>query len=185
MPSKTIIQLRRDTAANWTTTNPVLAAGEKGVETDTTLFKIGDGTSTWTALGYANVLPTDSRLSDARTPLAHTHTIANVTNLQTTLDAKAVAGSNGVPYVMSAGQASMTGNGTAVQTATVTFPSSRFNFNPRISVTSPSSTLHASYSGLSTSGMTVSLRHVDNATWSSAQTVDWIAIQMTSGQASG
>jgi hypothetical protein len=31
----------------------------------------------------------DSRLSDARTPLAHTHAIADVTNLQTTLDGKA------------------------------------------------------------------------------------------------
>lgn len=31
----------------------------------------------------------DSRLSDARTPLTHTHTIANVTNLQSSLDAKA------------------------------------------------------------------------------------------------
>lgn len=31
----------------------------------------------------------DSRLSDARTPLAHTHTISNITGLQTTLDGKA------------------------------------------------------------------------------------------------
>lgn len=31
----------------------------------------------------------DSRLSDARTPLAHTHTISNVTGLQTALDNKA------------------------------------------------------------------------------------------------
>lgn len=31
----------------------------------------------------------DSRLSDARTPLAHTHTISNITELQTTLDGKA------------------------------------------------------------------------------------------------
>ena len=31
----------------------------------------------------------DSRLSDARTPLAHTHTISNITGLQTTLEGKA------------------------------------------------------------------------------------------------
>jgi|688.fasta_scaffold11530_18 hypothetical protein len=80
MPSKTIIQLRRDTAANWTTTNPVLAAGETGFETDTDLFKIGDGTTTWTSLPYNVVLPTDSRLSDARTPTAHTHDTADVTS---------------------------------------------------------------------------------------------------------
>jgi hypothetical protein len=41
------IQLRNDTAANWTAANPVLAAGEFGLETDTNQFKIGDGSSTW------------------------------------------------------------------------------------------------------------------------------------------
>lgn len=47
------IQLRRGTAAQWTSANPVLAQGELGVELDTLKFKFGDGTSTWTALGYA------------------------------------------------------------------------------------------------------------------------------------
>jgi hypothetical protein len=48
------IQVRSGTASQWSTTNPVLAAGEMGVETDTNLFKFGNGTSTWTALSYAN-----------------------------------------------------------------------------------------------------------------------------------
>jgi hypothetical protein len=47
------IQLRRDTAANWTSADPVLHAGEPGFETDTGKFKIGDGSSSWTSLGYA------------------------------------------------------------------------------------------------------------------------------------
>ena len=47
------LQLRRDTAANWTTNDPTLAEGEVGVETDTLKFKIGDGSTAWTALGYA------------------------------------------------------------------------------------------------------------------------------------
>ncbi len=51
------IQLRRDTAANWVSANPVLRAGEIGIETDTLKFKIGNG-STWTATtSYANVTP--------------------------------------------------------------------------------------------------------------------------------
>jgi hypothetical protein len=51
------IQLRRDTAANWTSINPVLRPGEIGIETDTLKFKIGNG-STWTATtSYANVTP--------------------------------------------------------------------------------------------------------------------------------
>jgi hypothetical protein len=53
------IQLRRDTAANWTSSNPVLRAGELGIETDTLKFKIGNGSSTWTQItSYANITPT-------------------------------------------------------------------------------------------------------------------------------
>ena len=51
------IQLRRGTAADWTSVNPVLAAGEAGYESDTKKIKVGDGTSTWTALGYATITP--------------------------------------------------------------------------------------------------------------------------------
>jgi hypothetical protein len=52
MPAQTVIKFRRDTAANWATTNPTLAAGEVGLETDTGLVKYGNGTSAWTALTY-------------------------------------------------------------------------------------------------------------------------------------
>jgi hypothetical protein len=43
---------RRNTAANWTSNNPVLAQGEPGFETDTLKYKIGDGTTTWSSLSY-------------------------------------------------------------------------------------------------------------------------------------
>lgn len=46
------IQMRRDTAANWTSANPVLAQGEPGIETDTLKIKIGDGATAWTSLAY-------------------------------------------------------------------------------------------------------------------------------------
>lgn len=55
MPVQTVIKLRRDTAANWASTNPTLAAGEQGYESDTGLSKIGDGSTAWTALPYASV----------------------------------------------------------------------------------------------------------------------------------
>lgn len=48
------IELRNDTAANWTAANPVLAAGEFGCENDTLLFKKGDGATAWNSLPYAN-----------------------------------------------------------------------------------------------------------------------------------
>jgi hypothetical protein len=46
------IQIRRDTAANWTSANSVLAQGEIGVEIDTNKAKLGDGATAWTALSY-------------------------------------------------------------------------------------------------------------------------------------
>lgn len=57
MPQITQIQVRRDTAANWTSTNPTLAEGEIGFETNTGKFKIGAKVATvlqtWTQLPYA------------------------------------------------------------------------------------------------------------------------------------
>ena len=53
MSSIARIQLRRDTAASWTAANPVLRVGEIGIETDTLRCKVGNGTSTWSALSYA------------------------------------------------------------------------------------------------------------------------------------
>jgi hypothetical protein len=52
------MQQRRDTGANWTATNPILAAGEIGVETDTTpqRFKIGNGSAAWSALAYTGTV---------------------------------------------------------------------------------------------------------------------------------
>ncbi len=52
MPQGFPYQHRRDTAANWTSVNPVLLYGETGLETDTKLMKIGDGATAWTALAY-------------------------------------------------------------------------------------------------------------------------------------
>jgi hypothetical protein len=48
----TRMQQRRGTAAQWTAANPILAAGEIGFETDTNKFKMGNGSSTWSALQY-------------------------------------------------------------------------------------------------------------------------------------
>jgi hypothetical protein len=52
----TRIQLRRGTAAEWSSVNPILASGELGLETDTGKVKAGNGSSVWTALPYAGVV---------------------------------------------------------------------------------------------------------------------------------
>jgi len=60
------IQIRRDTAANWTSTNAVLYPGEIGIETDTKKFKFGPTvvspavSTAWNSIAsYANVVPSD------------------------------------------------------------------------------------------------------------------------------
>ena len=48
-----LMQQRRDTAANWTSANPTLLAGEIGIESDTNKIKLGTGSASWTSLAYA------------------------------------------------------------------------------------------------------------------------------------
>lgn len=47
------IQVRRGTAAQWTTTNPTLTSGEPGFETDTGFVKWGNGLQAWNDLPYS------------------------------------------------------------------------------------------------------------------------------------
>jgi hypothetical protein len=48
----TQILLRNDVETNWKSANPILGKGEIAISTDKNQFKIGDGTSNWSALGY-------------------------------------------------------------------------------------------------------------------------------------
>jgi hypothetical protein len=91
-------QQRRDTAANWTTQNPTLKAGEIGYETDTGYIKVGDGSTAWTSLAYihgtkvsAYPLATADIANDAITAdkLAHTSvTAGSYTAADITVDAQ-------------------------------------------------------------------------------------------------
>jgi YD repeat-containing protein len=47
------ILLRRGTASQWSTANPVLAAGEPGWDRVSRVLKIGDGTTAWSGLPAA------------------------------------------------------------------------------------------------------------------------------------
>lgn len=53
------LQLRRDEAANWTSVNPTLSAGELGVELDTGKLKVGNGTTAWNSLAYIGLTPSE------------------------------------------------------------------------------------------------------------------------------
>ena len=94
----TKLQIRRDSASDWTSANPVLSAGEIGYEQDTSKMKVGDGSTAWTSLAYfspsasstsdlsegTNLYFTDAR-ADARIAAASTSSgvtvVANMTAL--------------------------------------------------------------------------------------------------------
>ena len=48
------IQVRRGLSTEWASVNPILAAGEMGLESDTNFIKFGNGTDHWADLAYAN-----------------------------------------------------------------------------------------------------------------------------------
>lgn len=91
MPAETVIKLRRGTAAQWTSVNPILAAGEMGIETDTQRSKFGDGVTAWSSLSYTvgdssgiGTIDWSSVLNKPTEfpPEAHTHVMADITDLE-------------------------------------------------------------------------------------------------------
>jgi hypothetical protein len=51
----TRIQIRRDSEANWSSSNPVLASGELALSTDVAKIKIGDSQTAWSSLDYVTI----------------------------------------------------------------------------------------------------------------------------------
>jgi hypothetical protein len=100
------MQQRRDTAANWTSTNPTLAAGEMGIETDTYKLKVGDGSTAWTSLPYSVDIPSQTGQSGK-----YLQTNGTVTSWST-VDALPSQTGNSGKY--------LTTNGTAASWATIT-----------------------------------------------------------------
>jgi hypothetical protein len=89
MPVQTVIKLRRGTASAWTSANPVLSAGEMGIETDTQRSKFGNGTTAWNSLPYTvgdssgiGTIDWTSVLNKPTEfpPEAHTHLLADITD---------------------------------------------------------------------------------------------------------
>lgn len=63
-------KMKTDTEANWTKNNPVLLAGEMAISSDKdNKYKVGDGTSKWSALKYAKA---NLEKTDVTTALGYT-----------------------------------------------------------------------------------------------------------------
>jgi hypothetical protein len=80
-----VIQLRRDTKVNWENNNPVLAAGEIAVQTDTYQIKIGDGQKAWSDLPFVSYGLLDNP-EDYLNNMGITTIIYNDSNLPSEID---------------------------------------------------------------------------------------------------
>jgi hypothetical protein len=134
--------MRRDSAANWTSNNPLLAEGEMGLELDSGRWKIGNGTSLWSALVYSNQIYTGSSVitdSSANTALRITQT--GTGNALLVEDSTNVDNS---PFIIDA-------NGN-VGIGTLSLPN-KLNVDGTVSVTN----INPGYSTTATSGGTLTL----------------------------
>jgi hypothetical protein len=75
------MQQKRGTASNWTSSNPILLAGEIGFETDTNKIKVGDGTNHWNDLSYVAI--NDELLTAGNNDASSLVSIENATTIDT------------------------------------------------------------------------------------------------------
>jgi hypothetical protein len=101
MAVQTQFQFRRGTAAQWTSANPILAAGEFGYEADTGKGKIGNGSTAWTSLPYVIGAFDANQL---------TGTILAGTVVSSSLTSVGTLGALGVTGAIQAGSINVTGN---------------------------------------------------------------------------
>lgn len=78
------IQNHRGLSTDWLYANPVLSAGEIGVETDTNKMKIGNGVSTWIELAYSPTLSEPLTAINIYSTTLTTTTITGITTVVTT-----------------------------------------------------------------------------------------------------
>jgi hypothetical protein len=97
MPALTTVQLRRGTSVEWSASINPLAMGELGYDTVLKKFKIGDGTSLWSSLAFATVLPSElDELIDDRVSsliVAGTNITTSYNDINNTLTINATASS--------------------------------------------------------------------------------------------
>lgn len=91
------MQQKRGVSTNWTSSNPVLLAGEIGFETDTNKMKVGDGTSNWNDLDYV----VGSETNDATASFGNNYeaTLTSIENA-TTIDTIVASQWRSVKYVI-------------------------------------------------------------------------------------
>lgn len=92
---------------------------------------------------------------------------------------------NELPYAMATGTKDITvAAASSTGSDTISFTAGRFSVAPFVFVQLNDTGYIASTSGISTTGATITLRHVDANTAGATRTVHWMAVQMQTGSAS-
>jgi hypothetical protein len=107
------IQLRRGTASEWTAANPTLAVAELGVETDTAKFKLGDGATAWTSLGYGGIQGVKGDTGDAGTDGAD-GTFSSTQTIETKSSAYSIVSGDAGKLILNSAAITITVEGLAV-----------------------------------------------------------------------
>lgn len=105
MASRKIL-IRRDTAANWTSANPTLSAGEMGGETDTGKLKLGNGATAWNSLSYLGGVTSVNGATGVVTGIA-------------TLSSPTFTGTVSTNHLIVGGDLTVSGTTTTVNTETI------------------------------------------------------------------
>jgi hypothetical protein len=136
---------RRDTAANWTSANPTLLAGEIGIESDTGYWKVGNGSTVWTSLAYLSGLGSTIAVNKGGTgQTSYTNgqlLIGNTTG--NTLTKSTLTAGSGVTITNGNGSITIAGTGGTVTSVSGTAPISvaTGTTTPAISIADGSTTV--------------------------------------------
>ena len=141
MPRSSLITVRRDTAANWSSVNPILASGELGYDTTTPALKIGDGATAWNSLSaIGGGGSSDFSLASLASDLALSITVNNYNDV-TGLGFAVTANKT---YYFKAGLVYHTGNTSIGSRWSINGPAATFmSYRSEYTLTSASSTINA------------------------------------------
>lgn len=81
------LQFRRGTSTEWSTANPVLASGELGLETNTSQFKLGNGSTAWNSLPYGGIAGSPGPSGDSNQTITNLTYASNINIPATTGEA--------------------------------------------------------------------------------------------------
>lgn len=175
------------TTGLWEDRTPSVRAGQafEVYDTDSLVGRvIGSANTLYIQGGYSSA-DTNGRIYIGRTASA-----SNAAIIDLKADTINVGGNlvgTGIPFETAANTISLPSGTSAVnRTVTVTFPAGRFSQTPIVTTScSSSSNLILTPLSITTSGFTANFRHADNAAYTTAQTGQYIAVQMTSSSGGG